>query len=1265
MQSTGRFLIFIFAAGLALAGNLSVPLFFFPNPGPGSGTDPGTTSTSSNASFQYLVRTPRLQAGFAAEVVAFDLAGSQIRLRFAGARKDIRIEGTGAMGGRVNFLTGSIPDAWRTELPMYNEIVYRELYPGIDLAYRASGAELKSEFHVRPGANPSHIRLRYSRAVTIDDNGDLLVRDPVNNGETELREKAPNVYQETAQGRVTIDARYVLLDSHTAAFEIGSFDRTLPLTIDPVVSYSTYLGGASAGAVTSNAVDSSGNVYLAGWTSATNFPTATPYQAANAGGVDAFVAKLNSAGTAFFYATYIGGRGDDQANGIAVDSSGEAYVTGSTASLNFPLVSPIRTLLVGSKAAFVLKLNNQGSGLIFSTYLAGTAYDVGTAIALDSSSNAWVAGDTESANFPMVNALQSTFGGSTDIFVSEFSPSGALTFSTFWGGSGAEHAGGIALDTAGNIYVAGGTYSTNFPVVAAFQSSNGGNQDAFVVKINSSANGVIYSTYLGGNGSVTTEQANHIAVDYSGNAYITGVTNSANFPVTTGAFQATYNGDQDAFVTKINPSGSALVYSTYLGGTSFDWGSGIALDQADNAYVTGYTSSFNFPTTGLIQPNLDAGYDAFVSMLNSTGGVLAFSTYFGGSGIDQANTIAVDSSGNMYIGGQTNSVDLPLHTPYQATNKGGAIGWAARLGVTAPQSQTPSVVSLTPSSGSGANVIFTATYADTGGAAALVTAGLLVNTGAGTNIGCWVTYTPATNLFALANDTTSSGSQTTIPGGSSVQNSQCILNGTTSSVAFSGNTLTLTVALYFEPSFAGTHSVYLSATDAGSTTGFAVMGSWTATVPAPQPYVVSVSPSSGSGYAQTFVFSFGDASSANNLADVAVLFSPNQTYPNSCYIVVDLIKNTIALLWDNALGANSKPIGSTTPISNSQCTLGSNSITLSGQQLALTVALNFTPAFNGSQNVYMEAAEIGINTGWIPEGSFSVLSLGVPQATSVVPYAGSGTGQRYSFVMTDLSGSANLLTMAMLFNNSLNFNNACSLVWDSLRGTISLAWDTQSLGATPVTPGTTQTASNAQCTLNAANSTIAYTPTTVTVTVDIAFKATFNGAKNIYMYAVAAAANSGWTTVGTWTVTSGSPVVNSVSPSSGAGHLQTFTFTASDSANQANLATGAILFTAGSPSNTAGACYVVFNRTALLVGLYDDTGTVLSTKAFGASSALSNSQCAVGYAAIGLPGGNTVQFILQVQFTTGPFSGAKTVYLDVSEPSATTGWVDIGTWTAQ
>jgi hypothetical protein len=304
---------------------------------------------------------------------------------------------------------------------------------------------------------------------------------------------------------------------------------------------------------------------VTGWTEALDFPIAGAMQAANRGGVDAFVAKFNPTGTALIYATYIGGAGDDRGAAIAVDSSGEAFVTGSTASANFPLAAAIRATLGGAKTAFVLKLNAVGNTLLFSTYFGGTNWETGDAIALDGAGNVYVAGDTQSADFPVLAAVQSTIGGGMDAFVTQLTSSGQLAFSTFLGGAGNEHAGGIAVDGSDNVYVAGGTYSTNFPLVAPIQGVNGGGQDAFVTKFAARGSAILYSTYLGGNGTGSSEQANAVAADGSSNAYVTGVTNSSNFPVTSGAYQTAFNGVQDAFVTKIDAAGNTLVYSTYLG----------------------------------------------------------------------------------------------------------------------------------------------------------------------------------------------------------------------------------------------------------------------------------------------------------------------------------------------------------------------------------------------------------------------------------------------------------------------------------------------------------------------------------------------------------------------------------------------------------------------------------------------------------------------------------------------------------------------------
>jgi hypothetical protein len=473
----------------------ALPAFFIPNVGQ---TDP---------SVRFLADTPELRAGFTANSAVFQLDRLRLRVRFAGANADAVIEGVERLSAHANYLIGDQPSDWKTNLPVYQKILYRDLYPGIDMSYGGAGHGIKSEFLVAPGADPNQIRLGYSglddsgATLSIAPNGDLLIRD----GDAEVREAAPVIFQETAEyletaagGRVEIPGRYLLLDAHTVGFEIAAYDRARPLIIDPVLSYGTYLGGSGLSAVSGVAVDSSGSLYVTGWTEAIDFHIVVPVQPSNAGGVDAFVAKLNPAGSGLVYATYIGGRGDDRGAAIAVDGAGQAYVTGSTASANFPLAAPITSALGGGRDAFALKLNAIGNTLIYSTYLGGASTDAGTAIAADSSGDAYIAGDTQSSNFPIVGAAQPGFGGNQDAFVTKLSPAGAIVFSTFLGGAAVEHAGGITLDSSRNVYIAGGTTSLNFPVVGAIQASNGGSQDAFLTKLNSAGSAIVYSTYLGG-----------------------------------------------------------------------------------------------------------------------------------------------------------------------------------------------------------------------------------------------------------------------------------------------------------------------------------------------------------------------------------------------------------------------------------------------------------------------------------------------------------------------------------------------------------------------------------------------------------------------------------------------------------------------------------------------------------------------------------------------------------------------------------------------
>lgn len=712
------------AAGMANA----FPTFFFENSG------------EFNSEIRFIVNTPELRAGFASDSVTFEVHGGRARLRFRGASPMVAVEGEGQTGGRVNFLVGSDPRKWRTA-STFERIVYRELYRGIDLIYSAAGAKIKSEFHVAPNGDPREIQLEYPNAdrVAIGADDGLEVTE----GGAMLHERAPEIYQESRSGRIRVEGRYRRIDADTVGFAIGRYDPSKPLIIDPVVSYATYLGGNGLGAVNGIAVDASGNVYLAGWTEAVNFPIQGAVQSANGGGDDAFVVKLSANGSALIYATYIGGSSADSAAGIAVDSLGQAYVTGYTTSSNFPLAAPVQSTLGGGRDAFVLKLNAAGSQLVYSTYFGGTNWDQGTAIAVDASGNAYIAGDTQSANLPVLSAVQSTFGGQTDAFVAKFTPAGAVSYSTFLGGSATEHAGGIAVDSSGNVYVGGGTTSSNFPVMNAMQAANGGGQDAFLAKLNPSGSTLGYSTYMGGNGSSDSlEQINAVAVDSSGDAYVAGVTNSTNFPVTSGAIRAVYNGMQDAFAAEFSTAG-ALVYSSYLGGSTSNWAAGIALDAGRNAYVAGATSSVDFPLVNPTQAIFGGDYDAFLSQINASGTTLIYSTYYGGSASDGANAIAVDTAGNIYAAGETASPDFPLvaamETVFQTST-----GFVLRMMPALPE---PTVVS--PGAGSAAVQTFTFTFTDPAGFADLNVLDVLINNYLDGEQACYIAFVAARRHIRL------------------------------------------------------------------------------------------------------------------------------------------------------------------------------------------------------------------------------------------------------------------------------------------------------------------------------------------------------------------------------------------------------------------------------------------------------------------------------------------------------------------------------------
>ena len=642
---------------------------------------------------------------------------SVVRMTLDGANQNSQLVGMHPLPGKSNYLIGKAAK-WHRNVPQFAKVRYENVYPGIDLVYYGNQGSVEYDFKVAPGADPKQIALRFpgSDKVELTPAGDVVL--PTAAGGVRLA--APQIYQEFGETRQPVAGRFILRENHRVAFELGGYDRSRTLIIDPVLTYSTYLGGsgnegctAVSGSVKAGcpaiAVDSAGNAYVAGTTTSTDFPpSGTPYQAALSGGADIFIAKFNSTGSALIFSTYLGGTGTDTSAGIAADSGFNVIVAGTTNSADFPTNGTNAgfqpTALSSGNHVFVSELDSTGSNLVYSTYLSGsTGTDNATGLALDVRGRAYLTGTTTSTDFPTTSgAFQTTSKATNQFFLSKIDPtltgSGSLVYSTYLGGSapasGVTVGGGIAVDTSStspSVLITGGTSFTDMPVVNASQGTNAGGIDAFVAKFiptNASGTEQIYLTYLGGSGD---DIGNGIAVDAGGSAYVTGSTTSSNLPTAgTGPFQPASGGGSDAFLVKLNnpTSGSsvALTYSTYLGGSGTDVGLAVAVDSLQGARVTGYTDSSNFHTLAPIQASLGGGTDAFAARIDTTATTATaaghYSTYLGGSGNDRGTGIAVDPQGASYVAGETASSNFPKQNPFQSSLSGSSDAFVTKLGST-------------------------------------------------------------------------------------------------------------------------------------------------------------------------------------------------------------------------------------------------------------------------------------------------------------------------------------------------------------------------------------------------------------------------------------------------------------------------------------------------------------------------------------------------------------------------------------------------------
>lgn len=720
--------------------------------------------TRSNPAREILLRpTERMLSGSRTKDIETDALG----MRLVGLSPAAVASGQAQLPGTVNYFIGNDPAKWLTAIPTFERVKYTGVYPGVDLAYYGNRQRLEFDFDVAPGADANRIRLRFegARRLKLDQDGNLSIVT----GNGQIGFEKPAIFQPSGDtGKQTVKGSFRILSGRTVAFSLGRYDHTKPLVIDPILNYSTYFG--QLGQAYAIAVDEAGDAYVAGSAGA-GMPTTTGIQSSpepkSTPGYtpSAFVAKLNSTGTAVLYCTYLSGSMEDDASGIALDPLGDAYVAGMTFSPDFPVTTGAfqRINSAANGSGFVAAINPTGTALIYSTYLSGNTRTSISGIAVDSAGDAYVTGSTDDINFPTTSGAFQT-SAKTDYaedptgFVTKLSPTGkSLTYSTFLGGSGGDYPTGIALDTMDNAYIAGYTQSGDFPTTpGAFQTTRGSGWTAFVTKLNPGGTALGYSSFLGG---YREDAAEAIAVDSSGDAFVTGYANSPNFPVTAGVFQPTlnlgqFNDAQNAFITEFNPSGSELVYSTYLGGSyngtggaAEDVGTGIAVDSSGITFVIGSTPDLDFPVTpgafeleNLAQlSSLD--YSTFLTKINPGASQILYSTYLSGSGdysgetCDCASGIAPDTAGNIYLAGWTVSTDFPSTLGAFQTQMDGDISgvepFVTKFNASEMTTLPTTTTTLTASSDGqeyGQPVTFTATVTSTSGSTPTGTVGFSVLT---------------------------------------------------------------------------------------------------------------------------------------------------------------------------------------------------------------------------------------------------------------------------------------------------------------------------------------------------------------------------------------------------------------------------------------------------------------------------------------------------------------------------------------------------------
>ncbi len=584
-----------------------------------------------------------------------------IKAIFVGINSSPVLRSEELMEYKCNYFIGNDPEKWKSDVSNYQAIVYENIYNGIDLKYYGNGRQMEYDFICDPGVDISQIRIQYEGVESISVNalGELVVETKWNS----VTEEHPVVYQMEGSTRKEISGLYQLFENNTFSFELGNdYDPTKAVIIDPVLEYSSYLGGVSEGENSTDIeIDDNGNVYITGYAFSSDFPTLNPYQEEWAGSWDVFLTKIDSTGENLIFSTYFGGSVSETSKGIKLDMNGSIYLTGHTNSPDFPTINAYQSIY-DSCDAFIAKFSNSGNELIYSTYLGGSNYEACASIDIDSAGCAYVTGFTKSIDFPTVNPIQEYQDGQ-EVFITKMNANGDdIIYSTFLGGSGSELGQEIVVDSEGNVYIVGLTNSTDYPVQNPFQIQNSGLYDVFLTKLNSIGSSILYSTYLGGE---SNDHCSNIVLGDPGEIYLAGGTISAEFPVVN-AYQDNHAGDADIFITKLNYLENEIEFSTFFGGSSSESVHGLSIDSTGVIYLGGNTNSLDFPLFEPFQNSFQGlNHDCYFTYFNSDITEIIFSTYLGGSSDDVIASLVGNNSGAVYFVGSSISEDFPVRNAFQ------------------------------------------------------------------------------------------------------------------------------------------------------------------------------------------------------------------------------------------------------------------------------------------------------------------------------------------------------------------------------------------------------------------------------------------------------------------------------------------------------------------------------------------------------------------------------------------------------------------------